>query len=332
MRTFRAYFANRNSSGKLTSIVQPVPATGLPAGDVEFRVHYSSVNYKDALSAAGHPGVTHTFPHVPGIDAAGTVTESQDGRFQPGDAILVTGFDFGMNHWGGFAEMARVPASWVMPMPDGLSMWEAMALGTAGLTVALGVDACTCNGLVPNAGPVLVTGATGGVGSLAVAILARLGYHVVAATGKTDAEDYLRMIGAREVVSRETLLKDRKKSLQSERYAGAFDTVGGPVLAAVLASMHYRGVVAACGLVGGSDLSTTVYPFILRAVRLLGIDSAQAPMPERTRLWRLLAGPWKPAHLPEIARDVPLGSVDEALSRIGAGKARGRTVVVIAPS
>ncbi|MHB1586899.1 MAG: zinc-binding dehydrogenase [Acidiferrobacteraceae bacterium] len=178
----------------------------------------------------------------------------------------------------------------------------------------------------------LVTGATGGVGSLAVAILAHLGHHVVAATGKTDAEDYLRMIGAREVISRETLFKDPKKSLQSGCFTGAFDTVGGSVLAEVLASMRYRGVVAACGLVSGSDLSTTVYPFILRAVRLLGIDSAEASMPERTRLWRLLAGPWKPPQLPEIARDIPLVSVDEALSRIRAGKARGRTVVVIAPS
>ncbi|MHB1950981.1 MAG: YhdH/YhfP family quinone oxidoreductase [Acidiferrobacteraceae bacterium] len=331
MSTFRAYLVERGHDDRLAGSVQPVPTRRLPAAGVEVRVCFSSVNYKDALSAEGHPGVTRSYPHIPGIDATGIVTRSDAPQFRPGDRVIVTGFGFGMNHWGGFAEIARVPAAWVVPLPNGLSMWEAMALGTAGLTVALGIEMSIQNGLKPHCGPVLVTGASGGVGSLAVALFAHLGYHVIAATGKADSKDYLRALGAREVLPRNALLAETRKPLGSADFAGAFDTVGGDLLAHVLRSMRYRGVVAACGLAGGHDLSTTVYPFILRAVRLLGIDSAEAPLGHRVRLWRRLAGLWKPDHLSGIAHDIPLASVAHALSEIRSGNARGRCVVAIAP-
>lgn len=321
---FHAFVVRRDQAGQTRGALESCPATALGAGEVRIAVAYSAINYKDVLSVAGHPGVTRHYPHVPGIDAAGRVVESQDSRFQAGDAVLVTGFDLGMNTWGGFAEQVRVPGDWVVPLPSGLSLRRAMILGTAGLTAALGREALRRHG-VSQAGPVLVTGATGGVGSLAVWLLAQAGFPVVAATGKGAATAYLRALGANEIIRRETLLATLGKGLATARWGAAFDTVGGATLAAVLASAHYGAPIAACGMVGGTALATPVYPFILRAVALIGIDSVAVPMAVRQPLWEGLARaamPWD-----DLACEVGLDEIGAALEQVRKGAVRGRIVV-----
>lgn len=298
----------------------------LPAGEVLIAVAYSSLNYKDALSATGHVGVTRRFPHIPGIDAAGTVVTSEHAEFKPGDEVIVTGFDLGMNTWGGFAEYIRVPAAWVVPLPAGLSLREAMILGTAGLTAALCVDALQRNDVDARVTPILVTGSTGGVGCLAVALLAHLGFEVTAATGK-PATAFLHELGARNVIAREQLRDDRGRPLLPARFAAAVDTVGGDTLAAVVKSLRYGGSVAACGLVGGADLAMTVYPFILRGVNLLGIDSAQCAPAKRREMWRRLAGAWKPPTLETVASEIGLAELPQKIRDILAGAVRGRVLV-----
>ncbi len=299
----------------------------LAPGDLLVRVRYSSLNYKDALSATGHPGVTRDFPHTPGIDAAGEVVEDASGKFRPGDKVLVTGYDLGMETDGGWGQYIRIPAAWAIPLPKGLTLREAMALGTAGLTAGLSVLKLQLAGVKPGDGDILVTGATGGVGSIAVAILSRAGYRAVAATGKATDETYLRDLGASEVIGREAVVKGAERPMLKERWAGAVDVVGGEMLAATLKSTRYGGSVAACGLVGSVDLNMNVYPFILRAVSLIGIDSVQCPMEPRLAVWQKLAGEWKPERLEETVTEVTLEGLEAKIAAILQGGVRGRTLV-----
>lgn len=275
--SFACYFVIKDDMGQFRASVEQRTFDELPAGEVLVRVAYSSLNFKDALSAAGHPGVTRKFPHVPGIDAAGTVVESAASEFRPGEQVLITGHDMGQNTWGGFAEYIRMPAAWLLPMPEGLTVRDAMIYGTAGLTAAMCIEALQRHGVKPSDGEVLVTGATGGVGSIAVAILAKIGYTVVAASGKAEHHDFLRQLGALRIVGRSATDDRSNKPMLAEQWAGAVDTVGGTTLTTIVRSLRYRGCVAACGLVGGIDLPLTVYPFILRGATLVGIDSVECP-------------------------------------------------------
>jgi putative YhdH/YhfP family quinone oxidoreductase len=327
--TFRCYLVDKDADGNLTAGIVERPTAELPEGEVTIRVAYSSLNYKDALAVTGHPGVARVFPLVAGVDAAGTVAQSGVYEFVEGDRVLVTGFDLGSLHWGGLAEYVRVPQDWVVPLPEGLTLRESMILGTAGLTAGLCVDRLRKRDVTPDGGPVVVTGASGGVGSMAVAILAKLGYHVVAATGKAGAHDHLRSLGAAEIVPREEVDDTSGKPLLSGRWAGVVDTVGGNVLSTVLRATRPDGCVAACGNAGGHDLPITVYPFILRGVTLAGVDAAWCPIALRHETWHKLAGPWKPDRLEEIARFVGLDDLPPEIDEILAGRIRGRVVVTV---
>ena len=301
----------------------------LPPGEVLIRVAYSSLNYKDALSASGNKGVTRSYPHTPGIDAARTVVLSDEDGFKKGDAVLVTGYDLGMNTAGGFGELIRVPAGWVVPLPDGLSPSTAMIYGTAGFTAGLGVHHLLTSGLTPDQGEVLVTGATGGVGSLAVAILAKLGFTVVAASGKGDQNAYLSGLGAARCVDRETVVDSSKRPLLKQEWAGVFECVGGPALETALRATKRHGTVVCCGNVASGDLHMTVYPFILRGVRLIGIDSATTGMALRRQVWDRLADDWRPEALESLASEIALAELDDHIERILAGKQVGRRIVRI---
>jgi putative YhdH/YhfP family quinone oxidoreductase len=301
----------------------------LPTGEVLIRVHYSSLNYKDALSAIGNRGVTRSYPHTPGIDAAGIVEESADDAYQPGDRVIVTGYDLGMNTSGGFGEYIRVPAGWVVPRPEPLRLRECMIYGTAGFTAAMSVYRLEGYGVTPDQGDILVTGATGGVGSLALAILAQDGYRVVAATGKPDQAAYLQGLGAADVVHRDEVLEPSGRALLKARWAGVVDTVGGDYLATAIKSTRYRGAVTTCGNVASAELALTVYPFILRGISLLGIDSANCPMPMRRALWEKLSHEWKLPQLEEIASECSLEELDAEIDAILAGQQRGRVVVKV---
>ncbi|MCU0517992.1 MAG: YhdH/YhfP family quinone oxidoreductase [Oscillatoria sp. Prado101] len=328
--TFKAFLVTQTESGQFHTGIADKTWDDLPAGDVLIRVHYSSLNYKDALSATGQPGVTKKFPHVPGIDAAGTVVSSASHQFHENQKVIVTGFDLGMNTWGGFAEYIRVPAEWVVPLPQGLTLRESMIFGTAGLTAALCTEALEQNSITPKAGEILVTGATGGVGSMAVSILAKLGYSVAAVTGKKSQHSYLMSLGASSVLSREEVDDQSGKPLLKERWAGAIDSVGGNILATAVKSAKYSGCVAACGLVSGADLVTTVYPFILRGVRLIGIDSAKCPVSKRLPIWEKLARDWKPAVLEKMVTAITLEELPEKIDAILKGETVGRVLVALA--
>jgi len=326
--SFHCYLVAKDEAGKAHAQLARRATVDLPAGEVLIRVAYSSLNYKDALSATGHPGVTRKFPHIPGIDAAGVVAQSSSPMVRVGEEVFVTGFDLGQNTWGGFAEFVRVPAAWVMPLPDGLSLREVMIYGTAGLTAGQCVEAIERSGIAPDHGEVVVTGASGGVGSLAVAILARAGYQVVASTGKKEARERLTLLGARRVVSREDVNDTTRKPLLAPHWAAAVDTVGGNTLSTLVRSVEHEGCVAACGLVGGTDLPLTVYPFILRGVSLVGVDSSECSLEARTRIWKKLAERWKPKHLDTIAtEDISLDKLGGAIERILAGRTIGRILV-----
>ncbi|MBX6351518.1 MAG: oxidoreductase, partial [Clostridia bacterium] len=304
----------------------------LPPGEVLVRISYSSVNYKDGLAALPEGRVVRRYPMVPGIDLAGTVLASSDPRFAPGARIVATGYDLGVSHFGGYAEYARLPAGWVVPLPEGLDLRSAMALGTAGFTAALAIHRMEENGLRPDRGPVLVTGASGGVGSLAVDMLAGRGYEVVAATGKPDAREYLLALGAARVLGREEIARAEGRPLEHGVWAGAVDTVGAATLPQVLRTTRPHGAVAAIGNASGAAFSTTVMPFILRGVSLLGIDSAYCDADLRRDVWRRLASDLKPRHLDAIApsdaaHEVTLDGLGEALSRIVRAEVRGRIVV-----
>jgi acrylyl-CoA reductase (NADPH) len=324
----RAFVAS-NEDGDVSRGVGTVAATDLGEGDVLVRVDWSSVNYKDALATIAKGQVARISPLVPGIDLAGTVVEA-GGDFEEGAAVLAHGYDLGVAHHGGYAELARVPADWIVPLPDGLSTRQAMAIGTAGYTAALCVHRLEEHDVTPGAGPVLVTGASGGVGSTAVAILGARGYEVTAASGK-DSEEFLRALGASEVITREDAGGDASRPLEKQRWAAAVDCVGGDVLAGVLRGVRYGGAVAACGNTAGMKLDTTVLPFILRAVTLYGIDSVNTPIDTRREIWRRLAGDLRPPGLDEtIAREIALDDLDGALAAILRGELTGRTVVRVA--
>ncbi|MFZ5484122.1 MAG: YhdH/YhfP family quinone oxidoreductase [Pseudomonadota bacterium] len=303
----------------------PVPLPG--PGEIVIKAAYSSVNYKDALAAIGAGKIMKSLPMTGGIDVAGTVADSQDARFVVGQAVLVTGYGLGVEIDGGYAEYVRVPADWVVPLPDGLTALQAMALGTAGFTAALAVTRMQDNGLRPDAGPVAVTGATGGVGSLALAMLAQLGYETVAITGKLDQTEYLTRLGAARVLDRRSL-EMGTRPLEKSLWAGAVDSVGGATLAWLTRTLAYRGVIAACGLAGGIELSTTVMPFILRGVSLIGIDSVQCPMAQRLDIWTRLAGELRPRSLEsDIARIIDFEDLPGVFQDFLDAGVSGRTVV-----
>ena len=299
----------------------------LPDGELVVKVHYSSLNFKDALSAVGNPGVTRNFPHTPGIDAAGEVVSCSDGSFQAGDQVIVTSYDLGMETDGGFGQMIRVPSKWALKLPAGLSLKESMMLGTAGLTAAMSVHELVESGLKPEAGPVLVTGATGGVGSLAVAILAKAGFQVTAATGKLDETGYLKGLGASEVIERSAVTEGGERPMMRPKWAGVVDCVGGETLSAAIKATLPLGVVTCCGLVGSPDLPINVFPFILRGVRLIGIDSAEYPMAQRTKVWQHLASDWKLDNLESMVDETTLDGLEEKIQAILKGGLKRRGLV-----
>jgi acrylyl-CoA reductase (NADPH) len=299
----------------------------LPEGDLFIKVAYSSMNFKDALACSANGNIVKSYPFVPGIDLAGTVVTSGNERFKEGDEVLLTGFGLGVAHFGGFSEYERVPSQWTLKLPDHLSLREAMIIGTAGFTAALSILELEENGVGTAAGPILVTGATGGVGSMSVAILAKLGYEVVASTRKSEMSDYILKLGASRVMMRTELIKDPIRALDKQLWAGAIDCVGGQTLASLLPSIQYGGMVAACGMTGGTELTTSVFPFILRGIRLVGIDSVQTNMIRREKVWEKLASVYKPSLLDSMAKEITLEHVAECVPVILAGKSRGRIVV-----
>ena len=325
--TFKAYWVEERDGGYRGRIVERALGD-LPDGDVLIEVHYSSLNYKDALSASGNRGVTRRFPHTPGIDAAGIVLEGTGPDFAPGDPVVVIGFDLGMNTPGGFGQRIRIPAGWVVGLPAGLSLRESMRLGTAGFTAALAVHKLEAHGMAPEQGPVLVTGATGGVGSVAVKLLAQLGYEIVAVSGKAERHDWLQGLGAARVLTREQAREGAEKPLLRETYAGAIDAAGGEILFNAVKSLKYGCSLAACGLVDSPAIPATVLPFLLRHVNLLGIDSVQLPIEHKRAIWEKLAGSWK-MDLAELEERLALDGLPEAIERILAGRMVGRGVVAL---
>lgn len=330
MSQFNCYLVSKGESNQVNAGITRRDVADLPDGDVLIRVAWSSLNYKDALAAAGRPGVARKYPHIPGIDAAGEIAESSAPQFQAGQKVLVTGYELGAGRWGGWSEYARVPAEWVIPLPEGLTLLDSMRLGTAGFTAALSVDSLKRHGITPQSGEIVVTGATGGVGCLAVLILAKLGYSVVAVTGKTSQHDWLKKLGAKRVITRQDVDIQGGNPLLKAIWAGAVDTVGGNTLATILRSTEIGGCVTACGLVGGVDLQTTVFPFILRGVTLSGIDTGWTRREQRLEIWRHLATDWKPEGLAELSHTVELKDVDAPVQKILAGQIVGRTVVRVA--
>jgi acrylyl-CoA reductase (NADPH) len=328
-QSFRAFVVNKTNEG-FTSGLRDLHFDDLPEGEVLVKVAYSSVNYKDGLASTVDGKVVRNYPMVPGIDLAGTVVESSDERFKAGDEVIATSYEIGVSHYGGFSEYARLRADWVVSLPSGLTPKEAMALGTAGFTAALAVHQLEKNGLQPAQGPVLVTGATGGVGSIAINILSKLGYSVTASSGKESESEYLRSLGASDIIGRAETSAESSKALEKERWAGGVDAVGGATLAYLLRTTRYGGSVATCGNTGGAVFSTTVFPFILRAVNLLGIDSVNCPMDTRVQLWQQLASDYKPRSLLEsIAQESSFDQLPQVLSTILQGGVRGRIVINI---
>lgn len=329
MSTFNALQARETATGEFEQVIVQREIAELPAGELLVRVKYSSLNYKDALSASGNRGVTKSFPHTPGIDAAGIVEASSVAEFAVGDEVIITGYDLGMNTAGGFGQYIRIPASWALKRPQGLSLREAMVLGTAGLTAALCVDKLEQSGLTPDAGVVLVTGATGGVGSVAVALLASLGYRVAASTGKAEQEDYLKSLGAEQVVLRADLQAGTDKPMLKEQWAGAVDCVGGDILFNVVKSLRYGASVACCGLTAGVAFKGSVLPFILRGVNLLGVDSVELPLVVKASMWDRLSLQWK-VNLEALVSEVTLEQLPAAIAQVLAGKQVGRVLVNLA--
>ena len=321
---YKGLLVSELAEKEFSSEITTLDTASLPEGEVLIEVSYSSLNYKDALSASGNKGVTRNFPHTPGIDAAGTVSESTASEFPVGAEVIVTGYDLGMNTAGGFGQYVRVPAAWVVNKPAGLSLRDAMVLGTAGLTAALCVDKLLNAGLHAEQGEVLVTGATGGVGSIAVALLSRLGFQVVASTGKVDAASWLHDLGATGIIDRAELAESSSRPLLKERWAGAVDVVGGDTLFNVVKSLNYGASVAACGLVQSPAFQATVLPFILRGVNLLGVDSVELPLSVKQGMWEKLAGEWKLDGLESMVNEIGFDELTESLQAVLQGKARGR--------
>jgi acrylyl-CoA reductase (NADPH) len=329
MAAFRALVLHEEG-GKVVPRLETVDVARLPRGEVTVAVEYSTLNYKDGMILEGQGRLVRAYPHVPGVDFAGTVLHSDSPEFRPGDPVIVTGWRVGELQWGGYAERARVPASFLVRRPDGLTAKQTMAIGTAGFTAMLAVIALEKHGLTPAAGDVLVTGAAGGVGSIAVSLLAALGYRVAASTGRPELREYLEGLGAAELIGRAALAAKPSRPLDRERWAGAIDAVGGMTLATVLTQLNYRASVAACGLAGGSDLPATVIPFLLRGVNLLGIDSVMCPRAERIEAWDRLARDLPLAKLEAMTQTVALAEVPALAPRILKGEVRGRIVVDLA--
>lgn len=327
MGKFMALQAREGAEAEFEQAIVERDTNDLPAGELLIRVRYSSLNYKDALSASGNRGVTKQFPHTPGIDAAGVVEASSVAEFGVGDEVIVTGYDLGMNTAGGFGQYIRVPAAWALKRPAGLSLREAMVLGTAGLTAGLCVDKLEQAGVAPDAGPILVTGATGGVGSVAVALLAKLGYQVAASTGKAEQGAFLEALGAERIVLRSELQEGGERPLLKEQWAGAVDTVGGDILFNVVKSLRYGGSVACCGLTAGVGFKANVLPFILRGVNLLGVDSVELPLVVKASMWDKLSLQWKLEGLDRLVTEVGLQQLPEAIRAILAGQQVGRVLV-----
>ncbi len=323
---FKALLIDKTDGGFTRTVVMREESE-LPAGDLLIDVKYSSLNYKDALSATGNPGVTRKFPHTPGIDVAGVVLHSESSAFRPGDEVVAIGFDIGMNTPGGFGQRVRIPAQWAVPLPHGLSLHESMILGTAGFTAALCIDKLERAGMRKDNGPILVTGATGGVGSVAVALLARLGYEVAALTGKADQAAFLTTLGAGQILPRETLLEVGNRPLLKEQWGGVVDTVGGEILFNAVKSLRYGCSLAACGLVASPNIPATVFPFILRHVNLLGVDSVELPLAQKEAIWRKLSNAWKLEGLAALEHRLSFATLSNAIDRILAGNMVGRGVL-----
>lgn len=326
-KTFKAMVVQETADGTYTRRIAKKSLDDLPAGEVLVRVHYSSLNYKDGLSATGHRGVTKHYPHTPGVDAAGVVEVSLSEAFQPGDEVIVTSYDLGMNTSGGFGQYIRVPAGWVVPLPENLSPKESMAYGSAGLTAGFCILKLQEHGVTPERGEILVTGATGGVGSFAVAMLAKIGYQVVAVTGKMDEKQFLIDLGATEVISRDEATDTSGKPLLKGRWAGVVDAVGGEILATAIRSTKLHGAVTCCGNVASPDLPINVYPFILRGISLVGIDSQSFPMTFRRQTWEKIATEWKLDNLDRQTSVCSLEELNSEIDRILAGKQKGRVIV-----
>lgn len=329
MTAVNALVAHQDAQGEITLGPEVVDESFLPAGDVTITVEYSGVNYKDALAVTPKGGVASSYPLIPGIDAAGTVVTSTVDGFAPGDRVVAHGYDIGTGRHGGYADRARFPAEYLVTL-DGLSTAEAAAIGTAGFTAAMSVDALRVNGILPQDGPVLVTGATGGVGSISVDLLAKLGYEVIASTGKAEAHDYLMGLGAYQVIGRLPAEGEKVRPLGRSTYAAVVDSVGGDTLAYALSTLNYGGVAAISGLAQSPQLPTTVLPFILRGVTMAGIDSVQLPIERRREVWRLLEDDLKPAHLDAITRDVSILDAPKTLRTIIGGGVTGRTRIAVA--
>ena len=327
MSTYKAFEVREETEKNFVGTIVEKSALELAEGSVSIEVCYSSVNYKDALSASGSKAVTREFPHVPGIDAAGTVLASTDSNFAVGDEVVVTGYDLGMNTAGGFGQQVTVPGGWVTKLPVGLSLRDSMVLGTAGLTAGLCVNKLLLNGITPEAGKVLVTGATGGVGIIACALLVKLGFEVVASTGKLAETAKLTALGVSEVISREAFSEENPRPMLKESYAAAVDVAGGTTLVNVIKSLSYGGSVAACGLVDSPALSATVLPFILRGVNLLGVDSVELPLAQKQQIWNLFANEWALTDIDSLAETIVLAELPAVLAKVLAGGAIGRYVL-----
>ncbi|MCP5072247.1 MAG: oxidoreductase [Rhodobacteraceae bacterium] len=325
--SFNALVVNKDEEGKTSAAVQQLTLGDLPEAEVTVAVDYSTVNYKDGLCIGPGGGLVRNYPHIPGIDLAGTVESSDDARYKPGDKVVLTGWRVGEAHWGGYSQKARVKADWLVPLPDGLTTRQAMAVGTAGFTAMLAVMALEDHGLVPGNGPVLVTGAAGGVGSVATAILANRGYEVAGVTGRPETADYLKSLGATQIVAREEINETTKRPLEAETWAGCVDAVGGPMLARVLGQMKYGASVSAVGLAGGAGLPATVIPFLLRGVNLLGIDSVMQPYDNRVRAWKRIASDLPMDKLEAMMHPATLGDLPGLGRDILKGQIKGRVVV-----
>lgn len=323
---FEAYRIEELEEKRYTAKRIRASLSDLPAGEVLVRVQYSSLNYKDVLSWSGNRGITRNYPHTPGVDAAGVVETSEVEGFAHGDEVIVTGFDMGMNTWGGFSQYVRVPAKWVVKKPSGLTLEEAMTLGTAGFTAAQCALLFEQLGKKPDDGPILVTGATGGVGSVAVSLLSHLGYEVVAATRDPANTEFLESIGASSVIPTSEVIDESKRPMLKGRWAGVVETVGGPLLETAIRSTKRRAVVTFCGMIASAELNTSVFPFILRGLRLIGIDSAECPLDQKVALWNKLAGDWKPAKLAELRVSKDFDDIPDMIELMKAGDTRGRVV------
>lgn len=317
-----------NNEEQFTVDVKELSLNDLPEGDVLLKVEYSSINYKDSLAAIPDGNIVKSYPFVPGIDLAGTVISSENPQFKEGDKVIATSYEIGVSHFGGYSEYARIPSEWLVPLPEGLSLKEAMVIGTAGFTAALSVQRLEENNVTPEKGKVLVTGSTGGVGSFAVSILSKLGYEVEASTGKESEHEFLKSLGATSIVPREEVYDGKVRALGKQKWAAAVDPVGGEPLASLLSQIHYGGSVAVSGLTAGTKLPSTVFPFILRGVNLLGIDSVYCPMDTRLKVWNRLATDFKPDNLEQlIQQEITLEQLPEALPTLLKGQAKGRTIV-----